>query len=55
MDGVPYVRVCVQRERTGWEGAFPPYLTGSGGSLGGVKANSVGLDVNGVTFEENKK
>jgi len=37
---VPYVRVCVQGEGTGWESAFPASLTGSGsygGSLGGVK------------------
>jgi len=30
MDGVPYVRVCVQGEGTGWESAFLASLTGSG-------------------------
>jgi len=48
IDGVSYVRACVQGEGTGWESAFPVSLTGSGsygGSLGGVKENTMGLDV----------
>ena len=39
IDGVPYIRICVQGERTAWESAFPASLTGSGSYLGGVKAN----------------
>jgi len=30
MDGVPYIRVCVQGEGAGWDSAFPASLTGSG-------------------------
>jgi len=48
IDGVSYVRACVQGERTGWESVFLVSLTGSGsygGSLGGVKANAMELDI----------
>jgi len=57
IDEVPYVRIHVRRgDRV--ESGLPASLTGSGsygGSLGGVKANAIGLECNGVACEENKK
>ena len=48
MNGVPYVRVCLQGEGAGWESAFQVSLTGSGSSLHCVKANA-------VRYEENRR
>jgi len=58
MDGVPYARFCVEGEGTEWESAFPASLTDSGrygGSLGGVKANTIGLDVMESPTKKTKK
>jgi len=47
----------VRGEGTGWESAFPASLTGSesyGGSLGGAKANAMGLDVMGSPTKKTK-
>jgi len=57
MDGVSYIRVCIQGKGTGWESAFPASLTSSGsyrGSLGSIKANTVGLGIMGSPTKNKK-
>jgi len=55
MDGVPYVRICVQGEGTGWESAFPASLTGLWRLSGWSEGKCHGIGCNGVAYEENNK
>jgi len=53
IDGVPYIRLCVQGEGTGWESVLPASLSSSGPS-GWCEGKCRGIRCNGSPTKKTK-